>query len=155
MKTMRLFALTLGALICAHGHSQAGELPRESVESISHFTYKRLAEGRLPDGSLIGAARAKKIAYPVIPYDDRERAIISGNMSGFAEWCALDWRGTNFEPFMANLRKTRPQWSDEQVTFASMLHGISMQIAANSRKGQTCSDEFKNKLEKILARKKS
>lgn len=147
MKYM-IFFLVVGLLWSIP--SWGKDLSQESVERLSKAVYEKMEGTMLPNGELITKEEAASLEYPVIPYDDRERIIIVGHVSGFAKWCGLNWDEENFEPFMKHLRQRYADWSGAQFAYAAMLHGASMKNAERSRKDEECTDDFRAKVSKNL-----
>ena len=60
----------------------------------------------------------------LIPFDDAKRVVNRGLLSGMAEMCGLNWEENSYLPFMQIERATH-LWSDEQIAFIGVLHGVA------------------------------
>jgi hypothetical protein len=138
------------SLIAMPDRAFAADTMRDAVEELSKTVHEHMAGGMVSGDHIITEEEAAALEYPLLPYELRKNTIIVGHLSGFAEWCGLDWKETSFMPLMTSLRKTK-LYNDYQLAFAGMLHGTGKQNAIGSKKGQICTPQDKEMIQKQLA----
>jgi hypothetical protein len=148
MKFALLILLVAGVLGPVKAY--ALDLPREQVEIIAKKAHELLPGAKISDDSIIGEERAKDLKYPLIPYDDIQRTVLRGYLSGFSAVCKLDWRERSFVPYMQSIRNAHKDWNDYQFAYVGTLHGLSMGNAEHSLSEDQCTNDFKANLEKSL-----
>lgn len=65
------------------------------------FLTVKNAEGK----TIVKPEDAKTLKFPLISYEEREKAVARGYLSGYAKWCKLPWGKDYFEPYMKALQK--------------------------------------------------
>ena len=147
-----LWLLAVSPLVHAADADKAAQDKQvEVIENISRVVQDHMAGAMIEDGHIITEDEAKKLKYPLIPFEERKQVVIVGEISGLAALCGLDWKMGNYLPLMSALRGKHKGWTDYQYAYASMLHGASMQIAQRGLDAQKiCTDGTITKLKKNM-----
>ncbi len=155
----RTFLFILSIFLCsifllnpAGAEDKKSGLPKEEVEKISELAHKLMSKAKLANGKELGEEKAKKLKYPLLPYQLREAIIARGTLSGFAKWCDLDWEKRLFEPMIDKIKEKNPKIAGVQLAYTGILHGVAMQLAIKNRQkaAKTCDAEFKANLDKKM-----
>lgn len=125
-----------------------GKPPKALVEDLSKAAHEALLTVKNPEGqTLVKAEDAKKLKYPLTPYEEREMAVARGYLSESAKWCGLKWEKDYFEPYQAALRtEHKKKWTPFQYAYSEVLHGVAMGVAAQDHKGEKCSAAEKKRI---------
>lgn len=76
------------------------------------------------------------------------RALDTGEISGLAEWCGLDWR-PNYRALTRAARSVG--MTEKQVAFVSVLHGAAQgSLGAAMAKSGACRDEEQRRVGRLL-----
>lgn len=149
MKTLLGIVLGLSCLAFLPASVMAEERPpKEMVEDLSKMAYDGLLTVKNAEGqTIVKPEDAKKLKHPMISYEEREMAVVRGNMSGLAKWCGLKWQKDFFIPYMTSLRKEyNGKWTEHQFAYAEVLHGVAMAVAEKGKEGEKCSSAEKKRL---------
>lgn len=158
---MRLLPLITVALLLAFlapayavdapDNSDQAKHDKEVIEKISHIVHDHMAGAMVSNGHIITDDEAKKLKYPLIPYEERKQVVIVGQLSGLAKLCGLDWKSENYLPLMSALRVQHKDWTDYQFAYAGMLHGLSMELGQRGLDAaKVCTDSTKQKLKQSM-----
>ncbi len=125
-----------------------GKPPKELVETLSKKAFDAFITVKNPEGqTIVKPEDAKKLKYPLVPYNEREMAVARGYISGYAKWCGLSWDKDYFLPYLKAMRaEHKKSWTDYQYAYVSMLHGLAMSVSEKGLKGKTCDAAEKEKL---------
>ncbi len=141
------------ALVLLSGASYAndGKPPKKLVEDLSRLSHEGFLTVKNPQGqTLVKPEDAKQLKYPLTTYEDREMAVARGYMSGFAKWCGLKWVDDFYKPYMKSLKlEHKKNWTPYQYAYTEVLHGAAMAVAEKSKKGETCDDAEKKRLQSL------
>lgn len=95
-------------------------------------------------------ATASERRSPPVPVADARRAMAMGILSGFAEWCGLDWRRRSFAPFMRAQRAAGR--SERALAMIGMMHGYMQgQMSGELEGGRACTSRDRARVERGLA----
>ncbi|MDB5492331.1 MAG: hypothetical protein JWO78_2180 [Micavibrio sp.] len=149
MRIIRFAAVLFCLSMQPHTAYAQLQLPREAVENVSRSVHDHMAGAMISNDHIITEDEAKKLQYPLLPYDLREELIKLGSLSGMAQWCGLDWKKRNFFPLMAGLR-SKKIYNDYQLAYAGMLHGHMQSVLLKTQEGKICDDAIKANIDKNL-----
>jgi hypothetical protein len=141
---MRLVFLAL-LMMSSAAIAADGKPPRALVEQLSKrahdgFLTVKNAEGQ----TIVKPEDAKKLSYPLVPYEEREMAVARGYLSAKAKWCGLDWGKDYFAPYKLSLQKKHQKnWTPHQYAYVEVVHGTAMGFASQDYKEKKCSAEEK------------
>ncbi len=150
MKTLVLFTFSV-VLLAGLTPVQAqanGKPPKALVEKISHLAHDGFLTVKNKEGqTIVKPEDAKKLTYPIIPYEEREMAVARGYLSESAKWCGLDWQKNYFAPYIKALQvEHKKNWTPHQYAYAEVVHGVAMGAAAQDHKGEKCSPAEKQRI---------
>lgn len=141
-------------LLLACGLTHAGILPEQQREELLSVVLQNFwGKAKLSNGRFAQpASEAERTTVPVSSAV-ANRAFDVGEVSGLAEWCALDWQSN----YAALTRSARGRgFSDKQVAFVSFLHGAAQgRIVSAMSKSGACSAQDRAKVEQFLNRSKA
>ena len=105
---------------------------------------------RLPDGSRVPAETAEELDRPIVPLAVGRLTLNTGMLSGYAQFCGLDWQARNFGPFMDSQRSDGGR-TDKQIAYLGILHGIGQGIMLDnlSRHGE-CTPQMRESAAALL-----
>lgn len=148
MRPLRFTILVL-ALLLGHAHADIpADAQREQL--ISHVLQNFWGKARLADGKFVQPASAAERATVPVGREIAYRALDSGEVSGLAEWCGLDWRPHYLALTGAARRKGL---NDKQVAFVSVLHGTAQgRIASAMAKSAPCGGEERLRVARLIER---
>lgn len=114
--------------------------PKELVEDLSKRAHDGFLRVKNNQGQpIVKPEDAKKLKFPIVSYDEREMAVARGYLSGYARWCGLEWGKDYFAPYMKALQVEHgKKWTPHQYAYVEVLHGLSMAVAEQGKKGETC-----------------
>ena len=140
-----------GAALPVHAEEKP---PKELVENLSKRAFDGFLAVKNKDGqTFVKKEDAKKLKHPLTSYEDREKAVARGYLSGYAKWCDLPWEKDFFAPYAASLRADhKKSWSEFQYAYSEVLHGAAMAVAIDAKKGKKC-DAAEKKRIAALAKK--
>lgn len=156
MKSLCMFAVAV-ALFTGFVPVQAladSKPPKELVERVSKLAHEGFLSVKNAEGqTVVKPEDAKKLKYPIIPYDAREMAVARGYLSESAKWCGLNWQKDFFEPYIKALQlEHKKKWTPHQYAYAEVIHGVAMGVSAQEHKGETCPAAEKKRIS-ALAKK--
>ncbi|PZO87444.1 MAG: hypothetical protein DI626_03970 [Micavibrio aeruginosavorus] len=150
---MRVLAVCLCiAVLSAGGASFAfaddGKPPKELVEELSKVAHDGFLTVKNPQGqTIVKPEDAKKLKFPIINYEEREKAVARGYLSATAKWCGLKWEQDYFKPYVKSLQVEHgKKWTPHQYAYAEVLHGVAMGVETREKKGEKCSDAEKKRV---------
>lgn len=120
------------------------------VRSAMQLARDSITAARLPDGSTVPPETVEELARPIVPTPVGKRTLNTGMLSGYAQFCGLDWRSGSFAPFMEAQRRTGGL-TGKQMAYLGILHGIGQGIMLDnlSRHGN-CTPEMRGKIAALL-----
>ncbi len=136
-------------LMAGLGHVHAAEKPpKELVESLSKTAFEGLLKVKNAQGkTIVKAEDAKTLKHPLIPYDEREKAVARGYLSASAKWCGLDWQKDYFDPYIKSLQaEYKKTWTPHQYAYVEVVHGVAMGYATQEKKDEKCSADEKKRI---------
>lgn len=147
MKYVLALALVFGFAAPAFA-ADGGKPPKALVEDLSKAAHEALITVKNPEGqTVVKPEDAKKLKYPLTPYDEREMAVARGYLSAHAKWCGLKWETDYFQPYQAALRaEHQKKWTPFQYAYSEVLHGVAMGVAETDKKGEKCSAAEKKRI---------
>ena len=99
-------------------------------------------KARLPDGSYVQPGSEEERQTLPVSKETAYQVIEVGSISGQAKWCSLDWQ----KNYLALTKSARQQgFSDKQLAFIGLLHGVTQGIVERSMQGKKCDDAEKEK----------
>lgn len=96
-----------------------------------------ITQAKLRDGSFVPPETAEEKKMPIIPVADGKRIVNRGATSAIAAWCGIDYKPYYLE-FMQEERR-QYQWSDKQIAYIGLLHGLSVSGYSHALQERTCS----------------
>jgi hypothetical protein len=106
--------------------------PNEQIiSSVTTVARKALPMAVLPDGSNVPEERPEELAHPIVPAALDAQTVQRGMLSAEMALCDLDWTAVSFRPYMNKLRSSG-RYSDKQLAYVGLLHGLTMQFTANA-----------------------
>lgn len=138
--TLRVLCVLMLCLLCAGAYADDGHPPKKLVDDLSIASHELFITVKNEQGqTLVKPEDAKKLAYPLTTYEDREKAVARGYLSGFAKWCGLAWEKDYYVPYTTALKAEHKKgWTPYQYAYTEVLHGMAMGAAVRSKKGETC-----------------
>lgn len=130
------------------GPTWGGVLPgpeREKLfkEALSHFW----GRAKLADGSFVQPDNEQERNTLPISTTVANQVFDVGEISGYAEWCGLDWK-SNFLTMTAAARKHG--FKGKQVAFIGMLHGVAQGVIADALKSKSCGAHERPKVMEMM-----
>jgi hypothetical protein len=103
---------------------------------------------RLPGGSFVQPAN--EIDKNTVPISAAiaNRVFDRGELSGYAQWCGLDWR-KHFLSMTASARKAG--LNEKQVAFIAVLHGVGQGYVLEGLREKCCDDGLRSHVKTMLA----
>lgn len=134
--------------LCSAQALAAGKPPKDLVEDLSKIAHEAFLKVKNNEGqTIVKPEDAKKLTYPIIPYEEREMAVARGFLSENAKWCGLDWKKDYFQPYIRGLqREHKKGWTPHQYAYAEVVHGVAMGASAREHKDEKCSAEEKKRI---------
>lgn len=141
-----LSAFLLGGLIAPAFASE--KPPKDLVEKLSKLAHEGFLSVKNEEGqTIVKPEDAKNLKYPLISYEEREKAVARGYLSATAKWCGLEWGKDYFKPYIKSLQATHgKKWTPHQYAYAEVLHGVAMAVESKDKKGKTCSADEKKRI---------
>lgn len=141
------YSITL-LLVLIAAPSWSGVLPdsaREQLlkESLSKFWGRAV----LSNGSLVQPDSEQERRTLPISVTVANQVFDVGEVSGYAEWCGLDWRA-HFLTMTAAARKSG--FKEKQVAFIGVIHGVAQGIVAEALKSKTCGTQERSKVMEMM-----
>jgi hypothetical protein len=100
-------------------------------------------KARLADGSHVQPGSEEERQTLPVSKEAAYQVIEVGKISGQAKWCSLDWQ----KSYLALTKSARNQgYSDKQLAFIGLLHGVTQGIVERSMRGKKCDDAEKEKV---------
>ncbi len=101
------------------------------------------------DGSHVPPETAEELKKPIVPPEEARRAVDAGILSAYAERCGEDWE-RNYRQLMA-YQRGRKIWSDKQLAYISLMHGIAQgSIGRSFADAGACSELEKQKVRQYI-----
>ncbi len=147
MKSFLAFLLLFGIVMAGAlpVRAEDGKPPKALVEDLSKKAHDGFLRVKNKDGQpIVKPEDAKKLTYPIVSYDEREMAVARGYLSAYANWCGLNWGKDYYAPYMKALQVEHgKKWTPHQYAYVEVLHGLSMSVATQDKKGKKCPDAEK------------
>jgi hypothetical protein len=103
-------------------------------------------KARLLDGSYVQPGSEEERQTLPISKETAYQVIEVGKTSGQAKWCSLDWQ----KNYLALTKWARQQgFSDKQLAFIGLLHGVTQGIVERSMQGKKCDEAEKENVRKL------
>ena len=129
------------------------EPPDSLVAAVDEVARRNLAQAKLSDGASVPPETAEERSRPLIPPEESRLAVDTGMVSGTANWCGLEWQRGHYLGYM-KWQRSRGLWSEKQLAYIALLHGIAMGIAEREF-GETgaCSEPQTNQIYAWIAKR--
>lgn len=128
--------------------ASAGVLPQEHREQLIQTTFANFwGKAILSNGNPVQPDNATERSTLPISKATANHVISVGELSGIAEWCGMDWQ-THFLSLTARAR--RHGFSEKQVAFIGLLHGVSQGNVYSALQSKPCTVEQKSRVSKML-----
>lgn len=135
-------------LVLASGCSWGGVLPDAAREVLLKDTLSGFwGHARLSDGSFVQAESEQERKNPPISSKVANQVLDVGEISGYAEWCGLDWR-SHFLTMTSAAR--RSGFKEKQVAFIGVLHGTAQGVVAEAMKSKACEATDRAKILELI-----
>ncbi len=129
------------------------ELPDPLVAAVREVARHNLAQAKRRDGTFVAPETAMERSRPIIPLEESRLAVDTGMVSGIANWCRLEWQRSHYLSYM-KWQRARRLWSDKQLAYIALLHGIAMGVAERKyRETGECSEPFMNQIYAWIAKR--
>lgn len=128
--------------------ASAGILQKEHREQLIQAAFANFwGKARLSNGNTVQPDNPTERSTLPISAAAANHVISIGELSGIAEWCGMDWQAH----FLSLTAKARRQgFSEKQVAFIGLLHGVAQGNVYSSVKSETCAAEQKSGAAKML-----
>jgi hypothetical protein len=134
---MKRSLLAVGVLIFTLLGSQALAFDNATKDKIISLTLQNFwGKAKLSDGSYVQPERELDRQTLPIQKDVAYQVIEVGMISGLARWCSLDWE-KNYRALTGAAR--REGFSEKQVAFIGLLHGVTQGMTESAVKDRKCS----------------
>lgn len=114
--------------------------PPAMVDELTAQARSNLSLARLPDGSNVPSETPEELALPIAPRTLEVQTINRALLSAAMDVCELDSDQLSFLPYMRELRESE-RYSDKQMAYIGLLHGISMGVLTDMIPSTICTDE--------------
>ena len=161
MKPSRLAGLfaVLGPL-WLHSPAAAGDValfferpPSALVSAVGDVARRNLGQVRRSDGTFLASETVAERSRPLIPLEETRLAVDTGMVSGIASWCRLEWQRSHYLSYM-KWQRARQLWSDRQLAYIALLHGIAKGVAERKyRETGECSEPYMNQIYAWIAKR--
>lgn len=145
---MRYLIILLLALASAPSWSAA--LPDSAREKLLKEALSKFwGRAKLSDGSLVQPDNEQERNTLPISIAVANQVFDVGEISGYAEWCGLDWQ-SNFLTMTAAARKSG--FKGKQVAFIGVIHGAAQGIVYDALKSKTCGAQERSSVVEMTRR---
>lgn len=104
---------------------------------------------KLSDGSFVKPdSEQERIMLPVT-ITVANQIFDVGEISGYAEWCGLDWQ-SNFLTMTSAARKNG--FKEKQVAFIGVIHGAAQGMVTDALKTKTCGAQERSSVKDMMRR---
>jgi hypothetical protein len=134
-KVKIILLLIFLALVSPAAH--ADERTDEATKKVMQAARDNITKAKLSDGSNIAAETTEELKQDIVPFAQAKKTVAVGVLSGIAQWCSIDW-SKFFASYMA-YERNKNQWSEKQLAYIGMMHGLAQGMIVNSYQGRTCS----------------
>lgn len=132
----------------------SNEIHSKYAAGLVSILNKNFPSGRLSNGSHPAPITPEERRTGVIPFEAARRIIRLGADSALTQHCDQDWIALSFFPLMRRERDRRI-WSDRQMTYIAMLHGMVQQHFLDLLESmENCSDTQKENVANFLSTKR-
>ena len=150
-------ALFLSALAMAAGTARAQgtlNVPRFSnklVKGLMDRSRKHITRAKLSNGRTVPPETPAERRRPILSVTEGRTVVKAGYVSAIAEWCGVEWRRASYLKMM-RWQRGRRRWSDKQLAFIGLLHGVTMGTFARALRERTpCTDVHRTAVKNYLA----
>lgn len=119
------------------------------VTKVMEVARANITSAKLLDGSFVPPETLEEKKYPIIPFEDAKRVVEVGQTSGIAAWCGVEWEKPSFIKLMEKERQ-KSTWSDKQLAYIGLVHGVSMGMVESVMKAKECSEEQAQHIREII-----
>ncbi len=161
MRPSRLAALfTVLGLLWLQSPAVAGDValffeqpPSALVSAVSDVARRNLGQVKRADGTFVAPETAAERSRPLISLKESRLAVDTGMVSGIANWCRLEWQRSHYLSYM-KWQRARRLWSDKQLAYIALLHGIAKGVAERKyRETGECSEPYMNQIYAWIAKR--
>lgn len=101
---------------------------------------KQIVKAKDKNGMFLEPVSVMEKQVGIIPYDEAKLIVDRGVFSAIANACGYDWENESYLALMGKERASG-KWSDRQLAYMGLLHGISMGYveARMKKKKEACS----------------
>ncbi|MDA0782510.1 MAG: hypothetical protein O2970_10355 [Proteobacteria bacterium] len=103
------------------------------ISDLMQVAREQITSAKLLDGSFVPAETEEEKKTPIIKIEDARRIVGVGQQSAIAAWCNVEWYKSSFTNLMQHER-SKEIWSDKQLAYIGLLHGITMGMTEKSVK---------------------
>jgi hypothetical protein len=120
--------------------ASGGAIPDSDRTALLQETLSSLfwGQARLRDGSVVQPIDEHDRNTMPISQSTAHQVLDVGEISGYAEWCGLDWQ-SHYLTMTASARKNG--FDQKQMAFIGVVHGLAQGVVFNSLKPNTCGHE--------------
>jgi len=142
-------AIAFLVLFCAMP-VRSGLMPESERSSVTRWVLDHSFWGKikLPDGSFVQPANEAERNRMPISVAIANRVIDIGELSGYAQWCGLDWQ-KHFLSMTASARKAGLK--EKQVAFMAVLHGVGQGYVIHGLRSKRCDGGTRSGVKKIIS----
>ena len=152
MSRPAVYLLVALAVVLSNSSLLAQQAPPRGYEDAHVIRVMTLAldniqRARCGNNAPCSAATDEERRHPPLSIVEGRSIMRRGVISGIAEHCGLDWRGRNYLPMMAYLRRSAKK-NERQMALVSLVHGIMQgQIENAVAKQGPCSDQMRQSID--------
>ena len=145
-------AFGVAALLCAVLPAAAQEVgpPPQLVDELTSRARDNLAQARLSDGSNVPAETPEQRAAAIVPRSLEVQTIDRALLSAALEACELDSSTLSYLPYMQRVRASG-RYSERQIAYIGLLHGISFGYLSTQIGDLVCSQEMMADMQRAAA----
>ena len=145
MRYLIAFLLVLASAPCWSGVLQDSARETLMNDALSRFW----GRAKLSDGTFVQPENEQERKTLPISNKVANQVLDVGEISGYAEWCGLDWR-SQFLAMTAAAR--RGGFKEKQVAFIGVLHGTAQGVIAEAMKSRPCGATDRAKILEMMKR---
>lgn len=145
---MRYLIIVLLALVSAP--SWSGVLPDSTRGKLLNDALSQFwGRAKLSDGSFAQPDSERERKTLPISISVANQVFDVGEISGYAEWCGLDWQ-SNFLTMTVAARKSG--FKEKQVAFIGVIHGAAQGVVGEALKSKTCGAQERSRVMEMMRR---
>ena len=137
-------------LVLASASSWSGVLQDSARDALLKDTLSGFwGRAVFSDGTFVQPANEQERKTLPISRKVANQVLDVGEISGYAEWCGLDWQ-SHFLAMTAAAR--RSGFKEKQVAFIGVLHGTAQGVIAEAMKSKPCGATDRAKILEMMQR---